>query len=424
MKIIRTSAINAVSVTFRLIALFGINKVIATYVGPSGFSTIGQFQNAMQLITGLINGTISNSVIKLTAEHENNSNQQLNLWKTVGTLTLIIITPLTLLIYLSSKYLSETFFSSPEYTNVIKWFSLNLILFSFNAVLMAIMNGKKDISRHALSSIIGSIVSLTTAAGLTAVYGLDGALLALATYQSVVFFSTLSLIRRTSYFKIKYLFGKVDPKIAKSLKNFLYLALVSAIVMPGSQIFVRTHLINIFGFQTTGIWDALWRLSSVNIIFFTSIISFYLLPKATELNSPNKIKSELLKTTLFIVPLFTISCLVIIWNQKLIIEILFTEEFYQIGPLLKLQFVGDGIKLFSWIIGYIMMGRGIILGLIISEAVAGLSFVGFTYLLTSSFGINGVALAHTLTYLTYLLFLCIFFWTHLLKSNLKMNNSE
>ena len=70
MNLIRTSLLNGVAVLIKMIALLGINKVLAVYVGPAGYAAVGQFQNAVQMITTCASGAINTGVPNYTAEYD------------------------------------------------------------------------------------------------------------------------------------------------------------------------------------------------------------------------------------------------------------------------------------------------------------------------------------------------------------------
>jgi PST family polysaccharide transporter len=69
MTLIKTSLLNAIAVLIKMLTMLGINKVLAIYVGPAGYATLGQFQNAVQMITTSPAGAINTSVTKYTAEY-------------------------------------------------------------------------------------------------------------------------------------------------------------------------------------------------------------------------------------------------------------------------------------------------------------------------------------------------------------------
>ena len=59
MTLVRTSLLNAIAVAIKMLTLLGINKILAVYVGPAGYAALGQFQNAVQMISTFASGAIN-----------------------------------------------------------------------------------------------------------------------------------------------------------------------------------------------------------------------------------------------------------------------------------------------------------------------------------------------------------------------------
>ena len=76
MQLIKTGLLNSIAVSIKLLTLLGLNKILAVYVGPAGYATIGQFQNAVQVITSLSSTTLSTGVTKYTAQYYENEQRQ------------------------------------------------------------------------------------------------------------------------------------------------------------------------------------------------------------------------------------------------------------------------------------------------------------------------------------------------------------
>ncbi|BBI60616.1 hypothetical protein HSBAA_19220 [Vreelandella sulfidaeris] len=71
MTLIKTSLLNGIAVVIKMLTLLGLNKILAIYVGPTGYAAIGNFQNAVQMITTFASGAINTGVVKYTAEYYN-----------------------------------------------------------------------------------------------------------------------------------------------------------------------------------------------------------------------------------------------------------------------------------------------------------------------------------------------------------------
>ena len=283
MTLIKTSLLNAIAVVIKMITLLGINKILAIYVGPSGYAALGQFQNAVQMITAFASGSINTGVTKYTAEYHEYEEKQRTVWRTAGTIALIGSITTALFIAAFSQQLAVWFLKDIEYDGVFIWFAATLVFFTFNTLLLSILNGKKEIGRYVVANIAGSIFALIVTTTMSIQFGLYGALVALAVYQSLSFFVTLFICYKTPWFKLSYFFGGVDKPTAINLGKYTAMALTSAACMPLSHILVRNHLGETLGWEAAGYWEAMWRLSAAYLMLVTTTLSVYYLPRLSEL---------------------------------------------------------------------------------------------------------------------------------------------
>jgi PST family polysaccharide transporter len=68
-------------------------------------------------------------------------------------------------------------------------------------------------------------------------------LIALVTYQSVVFFLTVPLIRKAKWFQWKAFTKKFSKLAVIKLSHYSLMAIVTAAVMPVSQLIIRNYII-------------------------------------------------------------------------------------------------------------------------------------------------------------------------------------
>jgi polysaccharide transporter, PST family len=407
MNLAKTSLLNGVAVVVRMLTLLGINKLLAVYVGPSGYVFVGQFQNAVQMITTLAGSAINNGVTKYTAEYYKDESKQQQLWQTAGTISILVSAFASIIIAILNHELSELIFNDPKYNGVFLWFAVALVPFTLNTLLMAILNGKKDIKRYVVANIAGSCISLAITSTMAVKFGLYGALVALAIYQSVTFFATYYLCRSAPWFKYKYLFGHINNEIFFSLGKYALMALISAICVPLSHIVIRTHLSETLGYAAAGYWEAVWRLSGAYLMLVTSTLSVYYLPRLSELQLIDEIKKEILSGYKLIIPITVVCSTLIYLLRDIIIELLFTSDFSPMRDLFGFQMIGDALKIASWILAYLMLSKTMLKLFIATEILFSASFVLLTVLLTSHYGIEGVAIAHAINYGIYWLVLIL-----------------
>ncbi|HEM6635104.1 TPA: O-antigen translocase [Acinetobacter nosocomialis] len=410
MNLLKTSVLNGVAVLIKTATMFILNKILAIYVGPAGYAAIGQFQNFIQMVTTFAGSAINTAVIKYTAEYYEDETKQRNIWKTAGSIVLLFSLIFSLIILIFQKQLSIYIFHNDLYQTVFVWFAVFLTLFTFNALFLAILNGKKEVLRLVIANIVGSIFSLAVTSLLAIKYGLYGALVALSIYQSLAFLITLFLCYKADWFKLSYLFGKIDKTIAKKFVAFAFMALVSAICVPLSQIVIRSYLTHEYGVTYAGYWEAMIRLSAAYLMLVTTTLGVYYLPRLSELSRLEEIKSEVYLGYKYIFPLAAIGSLAVYFLRDWIIAILFTKTFLPMRDLFFWQMIGDSLKIGSWILAYLMLSKAMTKLFVTTEIFFALTSILLTYLCTHVFGFKGVSIAHLINYGVYwiVMSICVF----------------
>ncbi|MDM8349797.1 O-antigen translocase [Pseudomonas sp. sp1636] len=405
MTLIKTSLLNGIAVVIKMLTLLGLNKILAIYVGPSGYAALGQFQNAVQMITTFASGAINTGVTKYTAEYHVDEAKQHAVWRTAGTVALIGSLITTVLVIAFNRQLASWFLKDETLGSVFIWFAATLILFVFNTLLLAILNGKKEIRRYVVANIAGSLFALAVTSIMAIQLGLYGALVALAVYQSLTFFVTLLLIYRAPWFKLSYLVGGIDKQAVKNLAKYTAMALTSAACVPLSHILIRNHLGETLGWDAAGYWEAMWRLSAAYLMLVTAPLGVYYLPKLSELQGSADIKREILQGYKIILPVVAACGLVIYLLRDFIIRVLFSAEFAQMEVLFAWQMVGDTLKIGSWLLGYVLTAKALLGLYVISEITFSAFFFVIVYFTAQYFGVESVAIAHAINYFAHFLFM-------------------
>jgi len=405
MTLIKTSLLNGIAVVIKTLTLLGINKILAIYVGPIGYAALGQFQNAVQMITTLASGAINIGVTKYTAEYHEDEEKQRAVWRTAGTIALIGSALVAVLVIVFSRPLAGFFLKDEGLRGVFVWFAITLVLLVFNFLLLAILNGRKEIHLYVIANIAGSVFALAVTTTMAMLFGLYGALVSLAIYQSLAFFVTLWICTKASWFKLNYFFGRIDRDIAKNLAKYTVMALTSAACVPLSHILIRNHIGETLGWQAAGYWEAMWRLSVAYLMLVTTTLSVYYLPKLSELKRPADIKREIILGYRIILPIAIVCGLVIYFLRNFIIKTLFSSEFMGMEVLFAWQMIGDTLKIASWILGYVLIARAMVGLYVISEIIFSTSFFALVVLFSDFVGMEGASLAHAVNYCLYLTFM-------------------
>jgi len=398
MTLVKTTLLNGVAVIIRMVTLLGINKVLALYVGPAGYAALGQFQNAIQIITTFASGAINTGVTKYTAEYHSDESSQHEVWRTSAIIAVLGSLSLGLGIAIFNRSLAAWFLNDASYGGVFIWFAATLVPFTLNALLMAILNGKKEIERYVIANIAGSAFAFLVTSLMAIRFQLYGALVGLAVYQSFTFLFTVFLCLKAPWFKVRNFFGKFDTRSAINLGKYTVMALTSAVCAPGRNILVRDYLGASFGWTPAGHWEAMSRLSAAYLMFVTTTLAIYYLPRISELKSRVELRREIVKGYRLILPVVTFLGLAMYALRDFIIAMLFSRDFLPMRELFGWQMVGDTLKIGSWILGYVLVGKSMVTLVVITEILFSIAVVLLTMAFAEIFGFQGAAIAHALSY--------------------------
>jgi PST family polysaccharide transporter len=401
MSLAKTSLLNGIAVAVKLASALVLNKVLAVYVGPAGYAIIGQFQNVVSILVSLAGGVVSTGVTKSTAQHFDDEAKQHKVWQTAIRFSLAASLLAGFVLLIVGGRLSEWLLHRVDMSNIFIWLALALPAMAGNNLLLAIVNGKKEVGIYIAANITGSFVSLLLIGLLAFYFGLFGALLAFTISPAIVLLSTAALVARRTWFKSHFLWGKMDASSTRELSGFAIMGITSALVVPVSYMLIRDHLATRLGLPAAGFWQASWKISEIYLMLVTTTLSVYYLPRLAEIRTAPELKAEIIKVYRFVMPIVVIGALTIYLLRDFIIRILFTEDFQPMRELFAWQLTGDVIKIGSWVLAYIMIGRGMVRVFVITEISFSLSFFLLSWWLVDLFGLSGVAMAYAINYSLY-----------------------
>lgn len=409
MKLLKTSFFSAIITFIRIASGFVAAKVVAIFTGPAGVALIGQFTNFITITLTFANGAINTGVIKYTAEYEGDTPRLKILFSTSLKISIYCSVVFGAVLLIASSFISNAIFHTLLYNNPIKVLGVTIIFYSLNSLLISILNGKQQIKTYTIVNTVGSLTGLLFTLILVYQYKIQGALYALVLAQSIVFFVTLFLVLKSSWFSWDYFNGAFDGKMAKQLIGFSLMTIVSALTMPISQILLRNILITKLGVNSAGYWQGMMRISDGYLLLVTTSLSTYYLPKLASLHNDNDLRKEVLQGYKIILPLVFLSCLVIYALRFFIIKTLYTAEFEQMEKLFLFQLVGDFFKMAAWILGYLIVAKAMTRLYVITEIAFTASYLVLGYFCINLCGLRGITIAFFINYLLYFITMVFIF---------------
>lgn len=415
MNLIKTTFFSGIITFVRFATIFISNKVIAIYTGTSGIALVGAFTNFINIVLTFANGAINTGVVKYTAEYEGDEEKLKSLFSTSVKLSLYCSSIVGLLILFFGSNFSYWVFTNHLYDNPIRVLGISIVLYSLNSLLIAILNGKKQIKDYTIVNSLGSFVSLVFTLLLVYYFKIEGALYALVLSQSIIFFVTFYFIVKADWFSLDYFKQEFDLQILKKLSHYSLMAIVTALTVPVSQIIIRNLLISNYGLPSAGIWQGMMRISDSYLMILTTALATYYLPKLSSIHTDKELKAEILYGYKLILPFVLFCCSVIYIFRFEIIDLLYTSEFRKMSDLFIYHLLGDLFKIASWILAYIMVAKSMTKIYILTEIGSSLLYVGLAYFCVKFFGFTGISIAFFISYFIYFLTMIILFRKLLFK---------
>jgi PST family polysaccharide transporter len=409
-NLFKITSLNSLSVVLKLFIGLITSKVIAVFVGPSGLALVGNFRNFVGSFETISTLGFQNGIVKYVAEAKEKETELKKYISTIFISVSLVSLFLSGLLFFLSDYWSELIFgSSFKYGFVFKAFAFALPWYALSLVLVSIINGLGKFKNVIYIAIIGNCIGLVVSVLFIYQYQTVGALLSIIITPSVLFLVSFYYINKELSILNSVQFHFFDFKIIKNLSNYFLMALVSGIV--GSIVFlsIRKNIIATIGIQEAGYWEAITRISTYYLLFVSSILTLYFLPKLTVAKNNHETKNVFWSYYKTIFPLIIIGLMSIYFSRFIIIKILFTDEFLPVTALFFWQLLGDLLKMASWILGYQFFAKKLTVAFIVTELFS-LSITYFSSVFfIKVFGIQGVVMAHALTYFIYLLVLGVYF---------------
>ena len=386
----------------RVIAGILTSKAIAVFIGAEGLALIGNLQNfvgATQTVSVL---GFYNGVVKYIAEYKENAVKLSKTISTVFYLGFISTMVVSFFCYFYADTINEIIFPTySSYGYVIKIFAIVLPFYALNMFSFSIMNGFSKYKILIVFNIIGQILGVSITLLLIYQNKIDGALISVAIAEALIFLITLvGIINRRSLvpiIKIK----EVSLSYFKKLSSYSLMALFSAVIMPLIAIVIRSYIMEVEGHKFAGFWEAMSRISKYYLMFVTSIMALYILPRFSEIENDKEFRKEVFSFYKTVIPKLAIGLIVIYFSKSFIISLIFTKEFQPVEDLFLWQLLGDIVKVLSLVIAYQFLAKKMFWHYIITEAflvimtyVTSIYFIGL-------YGVKGAVIGHFASYLMY-----------------------
>lgn len=409
LDIVKVFSFTAMSTLVRMLTGLISVKVVASIIGPAGVALVGQLNNFATIALSLSTGGINNGITKYIAEYREDERKIKDCLSTALRITVCCSLIVGVGLILFHSFLSEYVMLSPEYGYVFVIFGFTILLYALNMGLTSIINGFKAFKQYVKVNIAGSIIGLVFTLSLVLLWELKGALISAVTFQSIMLFISLGMIRKMPWLKWEYFKQKLNTDLAKKYLRYSLMTLVSASVLPVSQMLLRGYVISEISVVEAGWWEAINRISNMYLMVITTSFSVYYLPRLSELTDKKELRNEIFRSYKVIIPCLLLGFALVYLLRFLVIKVLFTPEFLPMENLFIWQLFGDFFKITSWLLAFLMVAKAMTKWFICTEIGFSLFFVGLGFFFMRFNGVVGITQAYLVNYIVYLLMMIFIF---------------
>jgi PST family polysaccharide transporter len=275
------------------------------------------------------------------------------------------------------------------------------------------MNGFSKYRMMLMINIIGQILGLMVTLILIWQNNLDGALISVVVSPSLIFLITFVGISNQRSLAGLIEANNISYSYIKKLSAYSVMALITAIAFPIVMIKIRNYIGSNVGLQEAGFWEGMNRISSYYLMFFNSLMTLYILPRFSEIDSVKEFRKEVFDFYKTIVPIFAFGLLLVYFLRNLIITIVFTPEFGPMQELFFWQLLGDFVKVLSVVIAYQFIAKRMFWHFVISEVFSVIITYATSIYFIDLYGVKGATIAHFVSYSMYYGIILMIFGTKL-----------
>ena len=396
---------NSIIVFGKLISSFVVSKVSAIYLGPSGFAILGNFKNILQAFLGVTSSGFESGVIKYIAESKSNDSSLKKVMTNVIALNVVLSLLIAPFLLVFSKDLAGYVLKDESFYFIFEYLTIVFPLISLSFLFVYILNGLQEFKLYTtlltLSNILNALLTFVF------IYYLDlkGALIASMIVPSINFLVSIMFKKiRVLFFQSFVNLKEISFKFFKSISIYLIMATYSTMLISLSYFLIRNNIITNISLETAGLWEAMNKISTFYLVFFSSLMTLYLLPKLSEnstISGYSLIMKDYFKT---VIPLIIILFTVLFFLRFFLIKLFLTDDFLEINKFFYLQLFGDFFKIVGFSMAMQFHAKKIVLPYFITDAILyGMFYLASIYLL-DDYQLKGVFYAYIISTFLYFVF--------------------
>lgn len=399
---------NSISIVLKIIMGLVSTKLSSIYLGLQGINTLENFRNFTSLSDSFSQFGLQNGIVKYSATSHSIKQDQ-KVISTIFFLLLVTSFIFIFLIILNINYVKFYIFGNQSFGFLVIAYALLSPFANLQFLLLNYLQGKQGHKFVILINSIGYVLNIILSFYLIINYHLIGAMIQLIVVPIILMIISLFIIHKKVVFFNLISIHYVNFSVIKGLLVFSLMNLVSGALTPLSFIFIRYLVQSNLSADEAGVWSSIVRISVFYMTFVSSICNLYFYPKLSKTEIFSEYKAIIAEYYRKFIPIVFLGLLLCFVLQKVVILIIYTEDFLILRDYFYLQLIADFVKSLSLIFGYLLIAKKKIGQFILFEIISLGSYCLGSYIFIEYLKLDGVyysligslLIYFTVTYLAY-----------------------
>ena len=399
---------NSISIVLKIIMGLVSTKLSSIYLGLQGINTLENFRNFTSLSDSFSQFGLQNGIVKYSATSHSIKQDQ-KVISTIFFLLLVTSFIFIFLIILNINYVKFYIFGNQPFGFLVIAYALLSPFANLQFLLLNYLQGKQGHKFVILINSIGYLLNIILSFYLIINYHLIGAMIQLIVVPIILMIISLFIIHKKVVFFNLISIHYVNFSVIKGLLVFSLMNLVSGALTPLSFIFIRYLVQSNLSADEAGVWSSIVRISVFYMTFVSSICNLYFYPKLSKTEIFSEYKAIIAEYYRKFIPIVFLGLLLCFVLQKVVILLIYTEDFLILRDYFYLQLIADFVKSLSLIFGYLLIAKKKIWQFILFEIISLGSYCLGSYIFIEYLKLDGVyysligslMIYFTVTYLAY-----------------------
>ena len=399
---------NSISIVLKIIMGLVSTKLSSIYLGLQGINTLENFRNFTSLSDSFSQFGLQNGIVKYSATSHSIKQDQ-KIISTIFFLLLVTSFIFIFLIILNINYVKFYIFGNQSFGFLVIAYALLSPFANLQFLLLNYLQGKQGHKFVILINSIGYVLNIILSFYLIINYHLIGAMIQLIVVPIILMIISLFIIHKKVVFFNLISIHYVNFSVIKGLLVFSLMNLVSGALTPLSFIFIRYLVQSNLSADEAGVWSSIVRISVFYMTFVSSICNLYFYPKLSKTEIFSEYKAIIAEYYRKFIPIVFLGLLLCFVLQKVVILLIYTEDFLILRDYFYLQLIADFVKSLSLIFGYLLIAKKKIGQFILFEIISLGSYCLGSYIFIEYLKLDGVyysligslLIYFTVTYLAY-----------------------